>query len=61
MTTNLEKVNWEQVRANAAIAAMQGLISGKPESVRMTHWQAAQMAVVYADALVETLKERENK
>lgn len=55
------KVNWEQVRADAAIAAMQGLISGKPESVRMSDWQAAQIAVGYADALVETLKEKSSK
>ena len=62
-------INWEQVRNNAAVAALQGIVSS------CTHWdeqyyifkgigeeKAAQYAVLFADSLVAELKKkRENK
>ena len=62
-------INWEQVRNQAAVAALQGIVSSS------THWnpsyhmvegisgpEAAREAVCFADALVAELKKkRENK
>ena len=62
-------INWEQVRNQAAVAALQGIVSSS------THWNAsyhviegisgpaaAREAVCFADSLVAELKKkRENK
>lgn len=58
-------INWEQVRNNAAVAALQGIVSS------CTHWdgqyyifkgigveKAAQYAVLFADSLVAKLRKR---
>ena len=58
-------INWEQVRNNAAVAALQGIVSS------CTYWneqynifkgigheKAAQYAVLYADSLVAKLRKR---
>lgn len=47
--------NWQQVRIQAAIAAMQGLLSNEKQ-VHIKVSEAAYMSVLYADALVKELK-----
>ena len=47
--------DWQQVRIQAAIAAMQGLLSNEKQ-VHIKVSEAAYMSVLYADALVEELK-----
>lgn len=59
------EINWEQVRNNASVAALQGIVSSS------THWdehyyifkgiseeKAAQHAVSFADSLVAELRKR---
>ena len=48
-------IDWQQVRIQAAIAAMQGLLSNEKQ-VHIKVSEAAYMSVLYADALVEELK-----
>ena len=56
-------INWEQIRNQAAVAALQGIVSSS------TNWNeswhivaAAREAVCFADALVAELKKkRDNK
>ena len=43
-------MNWEEIRANAAIAAMQTMVG------LYNHNTAARIAVEYADALVKKLR-----
>lgn len=63
----MEQTNWEQVRIQAAIAAMQGILANryadgyytcgyctKPNLISDT--ETARHAVKYADALIEELK-----
>ena len=50
-----EGVNWQQVRIQAAIATMQGLLSNEKQ-VHIKVSEAAYMSVLYADALVKELK-----
>jgi hypothetical protein len=45
-----EEMNWEEVRVNAAIAAMQTLVR------LYNHNAAARIAVEYADGLVKELR-----
>lgn len=53
---SIEKpIDWQQVRIQAAIAAMQGLLSNEKQ-VHIKVSEAAYMSVLYADALVEELK-----
>ena len=60
-----DKVNWKQVRADAAISAMQGIIDN-PEMVaamikspnpKGLEYQVARNAVSFADALIKELKQ----
>lgn len=48
-------IDWEQVRIQAAIAAMQGMYSNK-EFDSLSFERVAQKAVKQADALIEELK-----
>lgn len=48
-------IDWQKVRIQAAIAAMQGLLSNEKQ-VHIKVSEAAYMSVLYADALVEELK-----
>ena len=48
-------VDWQQVRIQAAIAAMQGLLSNEKQ-VHIKVSEAAYMSVLYADSLVKELK-----
>ncbi len=55
---------WQGVRIQAAIAAMQGMLAN-PELMENTEWDGRnyrwkieQKAVLYADALIEELKKR---
>lgn len=50
-----DKTNWSQVRIQAAIAAMQGLLSNEKQ-VHIKVSEAAYMSVLYADSLVKELK-----
>ena len=50
-----DEVNWPQVRIQAAIAAMQGLLSNEKQ-VHVKVGEAAYMSVLYSDALVKELK-----
>ena len=53
---SIEKpIDWQQVRIQAAIAAMQGLLSNEKQ-VHIKVSEAAYMSVLYADALVKELK-----
>lgn len=70
-----DKVNWKQVRADAAIAAMQGIIANshhKDYRVQENYssynsWrkeypnEIAETAVVFADALIAELKRVKSK
>lgn len=47
--------DWQQVRIQAAIAAMQGLLSNEKQ-VHIKVSEAAYMSVLYGDALVKELK-----
>ena len=47
--------DWQQVRIQAAIATMQGLLSNEKQ-VHIKVSEAAYMSVLYADALVKELK-----
>ena len=47
--------DWQQVRTQAAIAAMQGLLSNEKQ-VHIKVSEAAYMSVLYADSLVKELK-----
>ena len=51
----LAEVNWQQVRIQAAIAAMQGLLSNEKQ-VHIKVSEAAYMSVLYSDALVKEMK-----
>ena len=48
-------IDWQQVRIQAAIAAMQGLLSNEKQ-VHIKVSEAAYISVLYADALIEGLK-----
>ncbi len=48
-------IDWQQVRIQSAIAAMQGLLSNEKQ-VHIKVSEAAYMSVLYADALVKELK-----
>ena len=48
-------IDWQKVRIQAAIAAMQGLLSNEKQ-VHIKVSEAAYMSVLYADALVKELK-----
>lgn len=50
-----DEVNWQQVRIQASIAAMQGLLSNEKQ-VHIKVSEAAYMSVLYSDALVKELK-----
>lgn len=50
-----DKTDWQQVRIQAAIAAMQGLLSNEKQ-VHIKVSEVAYMSVFYADALVKELK-----
>ena len=50
-----DEVKWQQVRIQAAIVAMQGLLSNEKQ-VHIKVSEAAYMSVLYADALVKELK-----
>ena len=47
--------DWQQVRIQAAVAAMQGILSNEKQ-VHIKVSEAAYMSVLYADALVKELK-----
>lgn len=49
-------VNWEKVRIDAAIAAMQGLVSVASFTSSNRENEIAKLAVEQADALVKHLK-----
>ena len=51
----IDRTDWQQVRIQAAIAAMQGLLSNEKQ-VHIKVGEAAYMSVLYADALVKELK-----
>lgn len=66
-----DKVNWEQARVDAAIAAMQGVVANtherdyrRKESYPSSGWrksypsEIAQHAVALADALIAELKKK---
>ena len=50
-----DKVDCQQIRIQAAIAAMQGLLSNEKQ-VHIKVSEAAYMSVLYADSLVKELK-----
>ena len=55
-------IDWRQVKINAAIAAMQGIISNQRqweslEQVDTPYYMAAEEANLYASELVNALKE----
>lgn len=50
-----DKTDWQQVRIQAAIAAMQGLLSNEKQ-VHINVSEAAYMSVLYADSLLKELK-----
>lgn len=55
----MEQTDWEQVRIQAAIAAMQGMMANQDPRI---HWDnVPQLAVVYADALIEELKKEKKR
>lgn len=51
----IDRTDWQQVRIQAAIAAMQGLLSNEKQ-VHIKVSEAAYISVLYADALIEGLK-----
>ena len=51
----VDKVDWQQVRIQAAIAAMQGMCASK-SFFSLTNECIPKIAVKYADALVKELK-----
>ena len=56
-------VDWRQVKINAAIAAMQGIISNQRqmeslEPIDTPHYMAAEEAALYAEELVNVLMQR---
>ena len=55
-----EASNWEQVRIQAAIAAMQG-ICANPVNVARNEISLAEVSVKIADTLVEVLKRKNRK
>lgn len=63
----MEQTNWEQVRIQAAIAAMQGILANKyiagrftdgysTRETTMSEKRLSYESVAYADALIEELK-----
>lgn len=50
------KVNWEQVRRQAAIAAMQGICSNPSSFATMSNELIAKESIGIADALVKAMK-----
>jgi hypothetical protein len=61
-----DKVNWEQARADAAISAMNGILSRKNNLPFDTHAkevseEIARISVVLADALIAELKKTNEK
>lgn len=57
MSNSIE--DWEKIRVQAAIAAMQGILAN-PEGTMYKH-DVAPLAVWYADALLAELKKEETK
>lgn len=53
-----KEVDWEQVRIQAAIAAMQGLCSNSAIMQKLDYYDRAELAVGQADALIEELKKK---
>ena len=51
----IDRTDWQQVRIQAAIAAMQGMLSN-PSSVCMKDEVIIQESAKFADALIEELK-----
>lgn len=58
---NVPAPNWEQIRIQAAIAAMQGMMAAiSPErfTVRISEEAVAKASVEYADSLIKELKKK---
>lgn len=55
---NFPMTDWNQVRIQAAIAAMQGFIS--LPNCDMFDWETAKSAVKHANALIEQLKKNQD-
>lgn len=58
---NVNNVDWEMIRINASIAAMQGIVSAvSPErfTIRISETAVAEASVEYADALIHELKKK---
>lgn len=53
-------MNWEEVRVNAAIAAMEGMLVNASYTTDNREPVIAKLAVEQADALVEALKNSKN-
>lgn len=51
-----EETKWKQIRIQASVAAMQGLLN---RQYSKSYWRTAEEAVRYADALILKLKEDE--
>lgn len=51
-------MNWEEVRANAAIAAMEGMLINASYTTENRELIIAKLAVEQADALIEQLKKQ---
>lgn len=64
LATNVEivdasTIDWEQVRIQAAIAAMQGVFASK--DIDLYRDDVVKIAVIYADSLIEELKIERNE
>lgn len=54
----MDEVNWEKVRIDAAIAAMQATMTAEYLGTGKSPSLTAEKAVLYADELVEELKKK---
>ena len=54
----MDEVNWEKVRIDAAIAAMQATMTAEYLGTGQSPSLTAEKAVLYADELVEELKKK---
>lgn len=52
----MKEIDWEQVRIQAAIAAMQGVFASK--EIDIYRDDVVKIAVIYADTLIEELKKK---
>lgn len=57
LSKQLDNIDWEMIRINAAISAMQGLTTTTTR-IMASYNEVAESAVKYADALIEELQKK---